>query len=62
MNDVTKRVKKYAEEEDADVEQPLGVASAAAKQIQNQWGSGNERGNTVVLRKEMKFHLMKMKF
>ena len=44
MNDVTKLVKKYAEEEDADVEQPLGVASAAAKQIQNQWGSGNERG------------------
>ena len=47
MNDVTRRVKKYQEDDEADVEQPLGVASAAKSQIQSmekQWGSGSERG------------------
>ena len=44
MNDVTRRVKKYMDDEEADVEQPLGVASAALTQISNQWGSGSERG------------------
>ena len=50
MNDVTNRVKKYADEEDADIEQPLGVASAATSQarpvqsMEKQWGSGSERG------------------
>ena len=44
MNDVTTRVKKDMDDEDAGVEQPLGVASAAASQITKQWGSGSERG------------------
>ena len=47
MNDVTKRVKKYQDDEDADVEQPLGTASAASHAIQNQmsaYGSGDEQG------------------
>jgi len=35
MNDITRRVKKYQDDDDAEVEQPLGVASAANAQIQS---------------------------
>ena len=48
MNDISRRVKKYQEDDEADVEQPLGAASAANSQIQSMvktvWGSGSERG------------------
>jgi len=48
MNDISRRVKKYQEDDEADVEQPLGAASAANAQIQSMvktvWGSGSERG------------------
>ncbi len=47
MNDVSRRVKKYQDDDEADVEQPLGAASAANSQIQameKTWGSGSERG------------------
>jgi hypothetical protein len=48
MNDISRRVKKYQEDEEADVEQPLAAASAANAQIQSMvktvWGSGSERG------------------